>query len=116
MSRVGQTSNHGMSEIDVHNELVKSQRKLLNEHKGLNVNCPKCRERFSFKGSGLDLCHVLKLEKILKEKCPMCSLNHQQQLAVSKELLKFNFNVLGHDVKLLRIPYGFRPMQYESEE
>jgi hypothetical protein len=104
-----------MSTIEVHNELVKEQRKTLNEHKGLNVNCPSCKERFSFKGSGLDLCHVLKLESTLKDKCPICSLNPQQKMATARALLKFEFNVLGHQVKLLRIPRGFRPMQFLKE-
>jgi hypothetical protein len=116
MSRLGMTANHGMSVIETHNEKAKEQRKILGQHSGLNVTCPKCKERFTFKGSNLDLCHVLTLEDTLESSCPMCALNPQQFLAVRHALLKFTVQVLGHEIHLLRIPLGFRAMKNRSTE
>jgi hypothetical protein len=102
--------------VEAYNEKVKVVRKLIAQNCGLSVTCPNCKERFTFKGSNLELCHNLALEDKLEESCPICALAPQQAMAVRRELLLFKVEVLGVEVNLLRIPMGFRSMKTKKVE
>lgn len=108
--------NAHTSRVEVYNARVKEVRKLIAQNCGLSVTCPNCQERFTFRGSNLDLCHNLALEDKLRNECPMCALTPQQYGATRRELLLFKVEVLGVAVNLLRIPLGFRSMKSKKVE
>jgi hypothetical protein len=102
--------------VEAYNEKVKVVRKLIAQNCGISVNCPKCKERFTFRGSNLDLCHNLAIEDKLEKECPICALTPQQFLAFRKEVHLFKMEVLGVEVNLLRIPRGFKSMKTKKVE
>jgi hypothetical protein len=104
------------AKIEIYNAKVKAERKLIAQNCGLSVTCPNCKERFTFRGSNLDLCHNLSLEDKLEDSCPMCRLTPQQSMAVRHELLLFPVQVLGVEVNLLRIPLGYRSKKLKTVE
>lgn len=105
-----------LAKVEAYNEMVKAERKLIAQNCGLSVTCPSCKERFTFRGSNLDLCHNLALEDKLEGECPMCKLDNQQSMAVRHELLLFPVQVLGVEVNLLRIPLGYRSKKLKTAE
>ena len=45
----------------------------------------------------------------------MCEMNYHDFWENKNELLKFEFQVLSHRVEILRVPKGFRPIQFLKE-
>ena len=115
MSRVGQTSNHGMSTTDAKNELIKQEADLVKKNKGHVVACPYCGESFHFNKKEYSLADAIRLSDHLHvNKCPwcvdwkvlldLCSFNGRMHPVVEHTFILHN----GQEIKTIRKPDGWK--------
>jgi hypothetical protein len=115
VSNTGATSNHGMTEIDVANELAKQERDLRNEHRGHVCGCGNgCKYTLSKSHTPRQ---AAQLEIFLEGQCPQCTdWKNPKVNAMSNYLAEYTFDVNGQELTCLRYPLGYRPKKIVKVE
>ena len=116
MSKVGYSSNHGMSTCDAKQELLKQEGELLKKNKGHIVSCPYCSENFHFSKKEYSEGDAIRLSDLLQaNKCPWCNEGWKKLMAACQHtsqqqpVVEHTFTLKnGSQIKVVRKPEGWR--------
>lgn len=117
VSNTGQTAGHGMSKIEVQNELAKEERDLVKAHKGQLAGCGNgCS--YTLNESEYDSEDAYILSKWLRAgNCPHCANPFAQEIfRLRNSLVEHCFVVDGFEFVCLRKPIGYRPRKIVKPE
>jgi len=110
-NNTGATGNHGMSKIDVKNELAKQENDMKQDYKGYRFACSKCNENFEMN----DVKYSPRQKGIVRKwlsnnHCPYCDNWKSPEFFRRRNfLVEHLFTIDGVDYKALRVPEGYRP-------
>jgi len=75
MSKVGYSSNHGMTVSDAKMEIIKQEASLIRQNKGHVVTCPYCAEEYHFSKKEYEQGDQIRLKEYMNvHRCPWCEI------------------------------------------
>lgn len=109
VKRSKSSDGHGMTRIEVHNEVAKAERELRDEYKGYTSSCGLCGAAFDLSTKAYDRSDKIRLSLWLTDgNCPYCTMSFKHHVIVQNRLVQHEFELGSKLIKCLRIPVGYR--------